>query len=60
MPISTIVNAGAVIVGSMLGTLLGTRLPERIRRMVLNCPKTGPLIMLVSAEMIKKQVTNII
>jgi len=34
MPLGTIVNAAAVVVGSLAGTLLGKRLPERIRRMV--------------------------
>ena len=34
MPLGTIVNAGAVIVGSTVGTLLGSRFPERIKEMV--------------------------
>jgi uncharacterized membrane protein YqgA involved in biofilm formation len=34
MPLGTIVNAAAVVAGSVIGTLLGKRLPERIRHMV--------------------------
>jgi uncharacterized membrane protein YqgA involved in biofilm formation len=34
MPLGTIVNAAAVVAGSTIGTLLGKRLPERIRRIV--------------------------
>ncbi|TLN26668.1 DUF554 domain-containing protein, partial [bacterium] len=33
--IGTLVNAGAVIVGSLLGNLMGARLPERVRSTVV-------------------------
>ena len=44
MPLGTIVNAGAVIVGSVLGTLIGKRLPERIRGMVFQALGLATLV----------------
>ena len=44
MPLGTIVNAGAVIVGSVIGTILGERLPERIRSMVFQALGLATLV----------------
>ena len=44
MPLGTIVNAGAVIVGSTIGTILGSRLPERIKNMVFQALGLATLV----------------
>jgi uncharacterized membrane protein YqgA involved in biofilm formation len=44
MPLGTVVNAGAVIVGSTVGTLLGSRFPERIKAMVFQALGLATLV----------------
>ncbi len=44
MPLGTIVNAAAVIAGSTIGTLLGKRLPGRIRRIVFQALGLATLV----------------
>ena len=44
MPLGTIVNAGAEIVGSTIGTILGSRLPERIKNMVFQALGLATLV----------------
>jgi uncharacterized membrane protein YqgA involved in biofilm formation len=44
MPLGTIVNAVAVMVGSTIGTLVGERLPERIKKIVFQAIGLSTLV----------------
>ncbi|UCB46676.1 MAG: DUF554 domain-containing protein [Spirochaetota bacterium] len=44
MPLGTIVNAVAVMVGSTIGTLIGKRFPERIRKIVFQAIGLSTLV----------------
>jgi uncharacterized membrane protein YqgA involved in biofilm formation len=44
MPLGTIVNAVAVMVGSTIGTLIGKRFPEKIRRIVFQAIGLSTLV----------------
>ena len=44
MPLGTIINSGAVIVGSFIGFLAGKELPERIRSIVFQAIGIATLI----------------
>lgn len=48
LPIGTLINVGTVLVGTALGTLLGGRLPERIRQTVMHA--LGLITLLVGAD----------
>jgi uncharacterized membrane protein YqgA involved in biofilm formation len=48
LPIGTLINVATVLVGTALGTLLGARLPERIRETVLH--SLGLVTLLVGAD----------
>jgi uncharacterized membrane protein YqgA involved in biofilm formation len=48
LPIGTLINVATVLVGTVLGTLLGGRLPERIRETVIH--SLGLVTVLVGAD----------